>query len=93
MPVIVVANPKGGVGKTTLAANIAGCFAAQRKAVMLGDVDRQQSSRTWLGLRPAAAPGSKPGTSRTAIFFARPKGSVTWCSTRLLACTPSVWTR
>ena len=74
MPVIVMANPKGGVSKSTLSTNIADCFAAQGKAVMPGDVDRQQSSRIWLGLRPAAAPGSKPGTSRTAIFFARPKG-------------------
>ena len=56
MPVIVVANPKGGVGKSTLATNIAGCLAAQGHAVMLGDVDRQQSSRIWLGLRPASAP-------------------------------------
>jgi chromosome partitioning protein len=55
MPVIVVANPKGGVGKSTLSTNVAGCLAAQGKAVMLGDVDRQQSSRIWLGLRPAAA--------------------------------------
>ena len=53
MPVIVVANPKGGVGKSTLATNIAGYFAARGHAVMLGDVDRQQSSRTWLSLRPA----------------------------------------
>jgi chromosome partitioning protein len=55
MPVIVVANPKGGVGKSTLATNIAGYLAAQGHKVMLGDVDRQQSSRTWLGLRPASA--------------------------------------
>jgi chromosome partitioning protein len=53
MPVIVVANPKGGVGKSTLSTQIAGCLAAQGHAVMLGDVDRQQSSRIWLGLRPA----------------------------------------
>ena len=53
MPVIVVANPKGGVGKSTLATNIAGYFAARGRAVMLGDVDRQQSARTWLALRPA----------------------------------------
>ena len=53
MPVIVVANPKGGVGKTTLSTNIAGYHASRGRAVMLGDVDRQQSARTWLALRPA----------------------------------------
>jgi len=56
MPVIVVANPKGGVGKSTLATNIAGCLAAAGHAVMLGDVDRQQSSRQWLAMRPAHLP-------------------------------------
>jgi chromosome partitioning protein len=55
MPVVVVANPKGGVGKSTLATNIAGYFASKGNAVMLGDADRQQSTRLWLGLRPAAA--------------------------------------
>jgi chromosome partitioning protein len=56
MPVIVVANPKGGVGKSTLATQVAGYFASQGHAVMLGDVDRQQSSRMWLKLRPSGAP-------------------------------------
>ena len=56
MPVIVVANPKGGVGKTTLSTNLAGYLASRGRAVMLGDVDRQLSSRTWLGLRPAGLP-------------------------------------
>jgi chromosome partitioning protein len=55
MPVIVVANPKGGVGKSTIATNLAGCIASRGYAVMLGDVDRQQSARTWLSLRPASA--------------------------------------
>lgn len=55
MPVVVVANPKGGVGKSTLSTHIAGYFASQGHAVMLGDVDRQQSSRLWLQLRPSAA--------------------------------------
>ena len=55
MPVVVVANPKGGVGKTTVATNIAGYFASQGQQVMLGDADRQQSSRLWLRLRPAEA--------------------------------------
>ncbi|MBE0474182.1 ParA family protein [Rhodoferax sp.] len=52
MPVIVVANPKGGVGKSTLSTQIAGYFASQNHAVMLGDADRQQSSKLWLSLRP-----------------------------------------
>jgi chromosome partitioning protein len=55
MPVIVVANPKGGVGKSTLSTNLAGYFAAQGQQVLLGDADRQQSARGWLGIRPAAA--------------------------------------
>ncbi len=52
MPVIVVANPKGGVGKSTLSTQVAGWLASRGHAVMLGDVDRQQSSRQWLALRP-----------------------------------------
>jgi chromosome partitioning protein len=56
MPVIVVANPKGGVGKSTLSSNIAGYLARQGHGVMLGDVDKQQSSRLWLQLRAPNLP-------------------------------------
>jgi len=52
MPVIVIANPKGGAGKSTLSTNVAGFLASQGHAVMLGDADIQQSSRLWLSLRP-----------------------------------------
>lgn len=55
MPVVVIANPKGGVGKSTLSTQVAGYFASQGHAVMLGDADRQQSSKLWLGLRPPSA--------------------------------------
>jgi len=55
MPVIVVANPKGGVGKSTLSTQIAGYFASRGQSVMLGDADRQLSSKLWLSLRPATA--------------------------------------
>lgn len=56
MPVIVVANPKGGVGKSTIATNLAGYYARAGHKVMLGDADVQQSSRAWLALRPPGLP-------------------------------------
>ena len=76
MSVIVVANPKGGVGKSTVATNIAGYLASCGHAVMLGDVDRQQSARTWLTLRPA---GVAPITAWQVAHdeIARPPKSVT----------------
>jgi chromosome partitioning protein len=56
MPVFLVANPKGGVGKSTVATNLAGYFARRGERTMIGDLDRQQSSRAWLALRPQALP-------------------------------------
>jgi chromosome partitioning protein len=56
MPVILVANPKGGVGKSTIATNLAGYFARTGRRTMLGDLDRQQSVTSWLKLRPASLP-------------------------------------
>jgi chromosome partitioning protein len=56
MPVIMIANPKGGVGKSTVASNAAGYLARRGRRVMLGDVDRQQSARRWLDIRPAQLP-------------------------------------
>lgn len=56
MPLIVVANAKGGVGKSTLASNVAGYLARQGHRVMLGDTDRQQSAAEWLARRPDTLP-------------------------------------
>jgi chromosome partitioning protein len=75
MPVIVVANPKGGVGKTTLSTNIAGYLAARGHSVMLGDVDRQQSARTWLALRPAGLMRINPWEIAHDEVVRPPKGT------------------
>ena len=56
MTVIVVANPKGGVGKSTLATNLAGYFAAEGEWVALADLDKQRSSHAWLSLRVDTLP-------------------------------------
>jgi chromosome partitioning protein len=45
---IVVLNPKGGSGKTTLAFNLAGYLASTGRRVGLLDMDRQGSSSHWL---------------------------------------------
>ena len=75
MPVIVVANPKGGVGKTTLSTNLAGYLASRGRAVMLGDVDRQQSSRTWLRLRPEGLPKIATWEGSDGDVVRPPKGT------------------
>jgi chromosome partitioning protein len=51
MPVIAIVNRKGGSGKSTLATHLAARYANAGVAVMLGDVDRQQSTQSWLRLR------------------------------------------
>ncbi len=56
MKSFLIANPKGGSGKSTLATNLAGWFAGRGHQVMLGDTDRQQSSREWLKLRSPQLP-------------------------------------
>jgi chromosome partitioning protein len=49
MQTIVIANPKGGSGKTTRATNIAGWLAGKSQAVVLHHRDRQQTSTQWIG--------------------------------------------
>lgn len=75
MPIVVVANPKGGTGKTTLSTNIAGYFASCGHPVMLGDVDRQQSSQLWMGLRPSAARPIANWETDAASIAKPPKGT------------------
>ncbi|MFA6178607.1 MAG: nucleotide-binding protein [Methylophilaceae bacterium] len=56
MRTVLIANPKGGSGKTTLATNLAGYFANRGRHVVLSDMDRQQSSLNWLERRPDSMP-------------------------------------
>ena len=56
MQTIVIANPKGGSGKTTLATNVAGWLAGKRQRVVLADADPQRSASQWLMRRPSLFP-------------------------------------
>lgn len=53
---VVVLNPKGGSGKTTLAFSLAGYLASTGRRVGLLDMDRQGSSTHWLSKRPDSLP-------------------------------------
>ena len=53
MAVIAVVNRKGGSGKSTLATHLAAYCAHANLPVMLGDMDRQQSTQSWLRTRNA----------------------------------------
>ncbi len=56
MKSVLVANSKGGSGKTTLATNLAGALVNRGESVTLWDLDRQKSSLAWLGIRPPELP-------------------------------------
>ena len=55
MKTILVANRKGGCGKTIVAITLAAALAGQGRRVALADADRQKSASRWLKHRPAGA--------------------------------------
>jgi chromosome partitioning protein len=54
--IISAVNQKGGTGKTTVATNLAACFAAEGRDVLLIDADPQHSALDWHADRPADRP-------------------------------------
>ena len=53
---IVVLNPKGGSGKTTIAVNLASYFASRQQMPVLMDLDPQGSSLRWVKKRQPTQP-------------------------------------
>lgn len=53
---IVILNPKGGCGKSTLATNLAACYAQSGPAPAIMDYDPQGSTTAWLERRPEDLP-------------------------------------
>ncbi len=47
MPILAVAGRKGGIGKSTIAGNLAAEFAAMGRSVILLDADPQHSLAAW----------------------------------------------
>ena len=53
---IVIINPKGGCGKTTLATNLASYYAKQGPVPAVMDCDSQGSTMSWIERRPVSLP-------------------------------------
>jgi chromosome partitioning protein len=53
---VVILNPKGGSGKSTIATNLAACYAHRASAPTIMDYDPQGSTLAWLERRPADLP-------------------------------------
>jgi chromosome partitioning protein len=77
MQKIVVLNPKGGSGKTTIATNLASYFAVEKLRPTLMDMDAQGSSTHWLSKRTSEQPlihgiaGFERNTGSTRSFATR----------------------
>ena len=68
MPLVAFVSPKGGVGKTTLAANVAALFAARGRDVLALDLDPQNALRLHLGRSLREEDGFLSGLSRGAAW-------------------------
>ena len=80
---IMVLNPKGGSGKSTIATNLASYYASQGQQVVLVDLDPQGSAVDWLETRPVGrAPikgiagygksPAKPGRNMDVVVYDAP---------------------
>lgn len=73
MTVVALLGRKGGSGKSTLSTNLAAWCARNGHQVMLGDVDRQQSVRSWLQRRsPQAVKVNTWAVDNGKVFRAPP---------------------
>ena len=74
MPVLAIINAKGGSGKSTVATSISAYAAKAGIKLMLGDLDPQQSVRTWLRLRDPDLPVISGWLLDTGRVFRPPAG-------------------
>lgn len=80
MPLLCLSSPKGGVGKTTLAANLAWVFGSQGARVVALDLDPQNALRLHFGVSLHDGAGLMPVLRRRGAWQSalRPVGAGIW---------------
>lgn len=83
MPVIAIANQKGGVAKTTTTHNLGAALALSGRRVLLADLDSQASLTISAGLEPLELPHTMadllrrtPAPAKSCVVDVRPNLSV-----------------
>lgn len=86
---IAFVNQKGGVGKSTLAINVAGRMAQQGLKVLFVDADPQSSALDWAAIRDGESPFTMVGMPKPLIHKELPKLEEGY-SHVVIDCPPSV---
>ena len=70
--ILGIMNQKGGVGRTTIAINLAACYSRAGARVLLVDADPQRSALSWAGAREDELPFEVKGMAEPTLHHEMP---------------------